>query len=435
MENRVVQKDVQQFWYNIDRDAKKLSTTSRTGDFQTIQDLFDWIHLLCDEIQRMLQAPSITRIVPIVNKKNRDHCIDFFRELDLKTSLYLISRIYLYTDDKDSRYIQNVHEQMMNVLKEKQPYRPTIQYVVISPKTTESVCSISFFRMSNTFDKITKSGNWMLLPSFEKRSKGMPRFVTWLMQMYMTNFDRTETQIPFYFFNTSTRIHAKSFLGANSSASFYRLQDDSIAKLYINQDFAKTEFETLVRLSQHPAYNGIKVIDASNYALRLTPLAKKVKSIEWKDAVDLFHDLMFLHSQNLIHQIIIPDNIMRGVFTKRVFFVNFENAIECGKETNTSFYSKQILSDRILGFRKERKDSFFAHFNDDLQAFVRTIMILIEGISVPSNESPQFLLSFWRRVVHRRPFWAELDVSASRGQTDLIHNLLLTKISQNFIDL
>lgn len=234
--------------------------------------------------------------------------------------------------------------------------------------------------------------------------------------MYTSSLGRIKIQIPL----NLKELYPKSFLGASQNAVFYKLNDQSVVKVFNNAKLCQNELKFLKIL------NGMfDVSSFSQLAIQFKPLAKKIKNLTWDNVLHFLNALFYVHDKGIVHQNINIDSMM---LTKShipsAIFVNFEYAVAIGEETSHQNCSKQIVSDRILQMRLNGHDPYFPHFNDDLQAFVRSLLISFEQIPLPSKNDPKTMLNFWNRVLARRSSWSNLNVAASLGNRELMIDII-----------
>ena len=407
-----MEEKLKKFWYQIDRDSKKIADQLNIlfeETFQT-QSLLTTCLQLIDSQVTSNDAVFLKRKTPIDPRIDR---FDFFKKTDLlHSSLKCICRVYhSFEMIKDNQIIN----EMIKLLKEKQLYRLFVEFAIINENShNHRLNQITFYRCYATSDAISKSGPWCLYDnSISNEKTGLMKLTTWLNQMISTEFGRIRIQIPGMPFAI-----AKSFLGTNQWATFFRLSDDTVAKVVSDERLIQNEINVISNLQSCP----VKILDASRYAIRITPFARKLKSIDWSTSKELLLNLINIHIQGYVHQQVVPENFMITMLDGRPILVNFEHCVRIGIETMHNVCSKHFVSDRILEMRIQKHNPYFPHPNDDLQGFVRCLLYFFEQIALPSNEKPKYILSFWRRVLHRRPFWCELDTAASRGNIQhMIH--------------
>lgn len=412
-----------QFWYTIDRDAKCLSNDKEMGMFgDDFENFFQWISALVNKIMKFIQSDKTDHCL-VLQANEINKTIDFYRLSDNdRGNLHTMARIY-YFSKKSDIFIDNAIKESIKLLREKQPFRSWMETCMIFGSTIDEMCAISFIKIESAIkNDYSLYGPMDLLPSPKRYpSKGLLSLITWILQLYTSSMGRIKIVIPL-----KISTSPKSFLGANQNAVYYRLIDNSVVKVFNNYKLCQHELIFLSMLDQM-----FEIISTSLEAFQFRPLAKKIKCVNWSQAMDFLLCLFYIHDKGIIHHNISADSMM---WTKDVstlsngltfpIFVNFEYAVKVGDESTHQNCNKQIVSDRILQMRLNGRISYFPHFNDDLQAFVRTLLILMEQLPLPSKTDPQTMIDFWRRVLSRRSFWSNLDAAASFGNRQTMIDLM-----------
>jgi hypothetical protein len=347
--------------------------------------------------------------------------LDFYRISDRQHgNLHTIARLFFYPRAKNDAILKICCDQSVRLLRDKQPFRSFLETCVIFESTIDEPCSIYFIKSTNNSkDEYQLTGPLDLLPSPKRYpSKGLLALTTWIIQMYTSSMGRIKIEIPL-----KIRDNPIAFLGANQNAVYYKMNDQSVVKVFHNFKLCQNELKFFRLLT-----DTFTIFSSSSVAFQFKPLAKKIKHISWKVVAQFLNSLFNIHDKGIVHQNISVDSMM---LTKSdepaAIFVNFEYAVMIGEECSHQNCSKQIVSDRILQMRLNGHDPYFPHFNDDLQAFVRSLLITMEQIPLPSKTDSKTMLNFWKRILSRRKFWSDLDVAASlgnrKGMIDLMNGI------------
>lgn len=420
-----------QFWYTIDRDAKFLSIDYSIGMYNNnFNEFAKWVYQLNKKIMTFLNSNESELGLSVLpcNSKIPVQYLDFYRLSDRQHSnLHTIARLFFYPNAKNDTILKICCEQSVRLLKEKQPFRSILETCVIFESTIDEPCSIYFIKLTNnTKDEYQLTGPLDLLPSPKRYpSKGMLALTTWIIQMYTSSMGRIKIDIPL-----KISDKPKAFLGANQNAVYYKMNDLSVVKVFHNSKLCQNELKFF-----HLLGDTFTIFSSSSIAFQFKPLAKKIKHVTWTNVLQFLNALFHIHDKGIVHQNISVDSMM---LTKSdnpsAIFVNFEYAVMIGDECSHQNCSKQIVSDRILQMRLNNHDPYYPHFNDDLQAFVRSLLITIEQIPLPSKTDSKTMLNFWKRVLSRRQFWSNLDVAASLGNRnimiDLINGMKLVTVTE-----
>lgn len=410
------------FWYATDRDAKSLAVDYSPGMFNNNLTVFEeWVNKFATKIMMFLNVFETDHsLIAKCEPRKRHQYVDFYRKSDHQFgNLHTMARVY-FSSRNNNQNLQNCRDHSIKLLKEKQPLRSVLETCVVKESTIDDACSICFIRLTNnTKEEYQIFGPLDMLPSPKRYpTKGLLYLATWIIQMYTSSMGRIQISVPL---NLKTFSNfPKTFLGANQNAVYYKMIDNSVVKVFHNSKLCQNELKYLQLLN-----NMFEVFATSSVAFQFRPLAKKVKKLNWSHVLQFLHTLFDIHDKGIVHQNISIDSMMLTKSDPQTaIFVNFEYAVMIGDENSHQYCSKQIVSDRILQMRMNGHDPYFPHFNDDLQAFVRSLIIFMEQIQLPSKNDPKTMINFWKRVFSRRTIWSNLDVAASLGNRNIMIDLI-----------